>query len=85
MANIFKNLKVIHKFKKTDETKRMNFINGWLISISALQMIYSSLNPTKNVNYVLFTNRIYQDCLENLFCTFRQQQGNNFNSIVLGF
>jgi hypothetical protein len=26
MANIFKNLKVIHMFKKVDETKRMNFI-----------------------------------------------------------
>lgn len=24
MADVFRNLKVIHKFKKTDETKRMN-------------------------------------------------------------
>jgi hypothetical protein len=71
MANVFKNLKVIHMFKKTDENKRMKFINGWLISIYGLQMLYFSLNPTKNINYVIFTGRINQDCLENLFCTFR--------------
>jgi len=33
MADVFKNLKVVHKFKGSDETKRMNFINGWLTSI----------------------------------------------------
>ncbi|KAL4120028.1 hypothetical protein QTP88_012774 [Uroleucon formosanum] len=74
MADVFRNMKVIHKFKKTDETNHMNFIKGWLISIKGLQMLYTALNPTKDINYVLYTGRINQDFLENLFCTFRQQQ-----------
>jgi len=36
----------------------MNFIKGWLISISGLQMRYTSLNSTKDINYVLYTGRI---------------------------
>lgn len=42
-------------------------------------MLYSSLNPTKDINYVLYTGRINQVFLENLFCTFHQQQCNNYN------
>ncbi|XP_050064909.1 uncharacterized protein LOC126553840 [Aphis gossypii] len=80
MADVFRNIKVIHKFKQADETKRMNFIKGWLISINGLQMLYTSLNPKQDVNDVLYTGKVNRDCLENLFCTFRQQQGNNLNS-----
>lgn len=58
MVAIFRKIKVLHKFKNTDGTKRMHFINGWFISISGLQMLYYSLNPTTNMNYVLYTNRI---------------------------
>jgi len=47
MADVFKNLKVVHKFKGSDETKRMNFINGWLTSISGLKMLWNSLNAPK--------------------------------------
>jgi len=85
MADIFRNLKVIHKYKGSDESKRMNFINGWLISISGLQMLWSSLNPFNKQNYVLYTGRINQDCLENLFCTLRQRQGNCFNPTPIQF
>jgi len=58
----------------------MDFIKGWLISISGLKMLFTSLNQTNDINYILYTGRINQDCLENLFCTFCQQQGNNFNT-----
>jgi len=85
MADVFKNLKVVHKFKGSDETKRMNFINGWLTSISGLKMLWNSLNAPKKKDYVLYTGRINQDCLENLFCTFRQSQGNNFNPTPIQF
>lgn len=47
MADVFKNLKVVHKFKGSDETKRMNFINGWLTSISGLKMLWNSKNAPK--------------------------------------
>jgi hypothetical protein len=37
-------------------------------------MLYSSLNPTKSINYVLFTSRINQAS---------QQQGNNLNPTLI--
>jgi len=70
MADTFRTLNVINKFKGSDETNRMNCINGWLISISGLQFLWTLLNPTKSQKYV-YTNRLNQDCLENLFSTFR--------------
>lgn len=84
MQIFFTDLKVINKFNNIDVTNQMKFINGWLVSIAGLQLLWKDLKSTKlHVNqqedYVLYTNRINQDCLENLFCTFRQQQGNNTN------
>jgi len=58
MTDVFRNMKALHKYIKTDETKCMNFIKGWLISISGLQMLYTSLDPTNNISYVLYTGRI---------------------------
>lgn len=85
MKDTFRTLKVMNKFKGSDQTNRMNFINGWLISISGLQFLWTLLNPTKSQKFVLYTNRLNQDCLENLFCTFRQQQGNSFNPTPIQF
>lgn len=85
MVKIFKNMKVINKFKESDVTNRVNFINGWLISISGLKMLWNSLNPKQNKEYTLRTGRINQDCLENLFGTFRQQHGNNYNPTPIQF
>jgi hypothetical protein len=48
-------------------------------------MLWSSLNPTNKQDYVLYTGRINQDCLENLFCIFRQWQGNCFNPTLIQF
>jgi len=39
MEEMFKKMKVIRKFNGSDVTKRVNFINGWLISISGLKML----------------------------------------------
>lgn len=82
MESFFKELQVFNKKSNLDVTKRMKFINGWLISISGLFRLWDSLksNHNDNNNYVLYTNRINQDCLENLFGSFRQHyNGNNIN------
>jgi len=85
MAEVFRNMKVVSKFNGSDFTNRMNFINGWLISISALKMLWHSLNPNKNPNYVLYTRCLNQDRIENLFCYFHQQHGNNLNPTPIDF
>jgi len=53
MADVFRNIKVMNKFNGSNMTNKMNFINGWLISISSLKMLWYSLNPTNDTNYVL--------------------------------
>lgn len=88
MEIFFKNLTVINKMNNKDVTNRMKFINGWLISIAGLQLLWKDLKSTKifqQENYVLYTGRINQDCLENLFCTLRQQNGNNINPTPIQF
>jgi len=85
MVEMFKNMKVINKFDGSDVTKRVNFINGWLISISGLIMLWNTLNPEQKKGFALQTGRINQDCLENLFGIFRQQHGNNFNPTPIQF
>jgi len=42
MLSCFKNLKVISKVNGTDVTSRINFINGWLISINGLLKLWVS-------------------------------------------
>jgi len=61
----------------------MKFINGWLVSITGLLLLWKDLISSRKLNqqenYVLYTARLNQDCLKNLFCTLRQQNGNNTN------
>lgn len=45
MVKMFKNMKVIKKYDGSYVTKRVNCINGWLISISGLIMLWNILNP----------------------------------------
>jgi len=85
MTEMFTNLKVINKKNNTDVTNRAKFINGWLVSISGLQMLFKSLNPTQDKSYQMSTGRLNQDCLENLFGVFRQQNGNNTNPTPIKF
>jgi hypothetical protein len=83
MHNFFTNLTVITKREQTNVTNRMKFINGWLVSIAGLLLLWKDLKSARTLNrqenYVLYTARLNQDCLENLFCTLRQQNGNNTN------
>ncbi|KAF0774021.1 THAP-type domain-containing protein [Aphis craccivora] len=69
MLSFLKKIKVVSKINGTDVTSRMNFINGWLISINGLLKLWVLLNESTRhpSEYVLFTNRLNQDCLENLF------------------
>jgi len=85
MTEMFKNMKIMNKIDKSDVTKRTNFINGWLISISGLRMLWHSLNPTNKPGFSICIGRVNQDSLENLFSTFRQQHGNNTNPTPVQF
>lgn len=80
MTEMFTYLKVIKKKNTIDVTNRTNFINGWLVSISALQALWKSLNSSQIQPYHISTGRLNQNCLENLFGVFRQQHDNNINS-----
>jgi len=57
------------------------FIRGWLISISGLFQLWELLKLINtDDSYVLYTNQINQDCLKNVYGTFRtQHNGNNIN------
>jgi len=79
MLSFLKKIKVVSKINGTDVTSRMNFINGWLISINGLLKLWVLLNESTRhpSEYVLFTNRLNQDCLENLFGMFRNKNRNN--------
>lgn len=66
---MFRNIKIIHKFKKAYEFHLLVNINIWIKNTLALN---PSLNLNKNVEYVFYTKRINQDCLKNLVCTCRQ-------------
>ncbi|KAF0757291.1 THAP-type domain-containing protein [Aphis craccivora] len=63
-----------------DVTQRMKFINGWKITIKSLLQLWDDIQKPQ---YFLCTYRLNQDCLENLFGNFRNQNGNNFNPIEL--
>ncbi|KAE9526116.1 hypothetical protein AGLY_013747 [Aphis glycines] len=87
MLSFFKKIKVISKVNGTDVTSRMNFINGWLISINGMLKLWVLLNESTRhpSDYVLFTNRLNQECLENIFGMFRNKNGNNRNPTPVQF
>ncbi|KAE9523725.1 hypothetical protein AGLY_015866 [Aphis glycines] len=85
MVSFFENLRVVTKNNGSDVTNRMNFINGWLISINGLLLLWSNMNPTNDCNFVLYTSRLNTDRLENLFGMFRLQNENNLNPTPVQF
>ncbi|CAI6354376.1 unnamed protein product [Macrosiphum euphorbiae] len=87
MENFFKTLQVFNKKTNVEVTNQIKFIRGWLISISGLLQLWESLKVINtDESYVLYTSRINQDRLENLFGTFRtQHNGNNINSTPIQF
>jgi len=89
MLEVFKNMRILDTKKVDGETviidvtKRMKFLNGWTITINSLLMLWDDI--TKTPNFVLCTYRFNQDVLENLFGTFRNQNGNNVNPTPIQF
>lgn len=47
-------------------------LRGWQTSISAILMLWESLHNTYKVSFLL-TNRLNQDCVENLFSVIRSK------------
>lgn len=89
MLNVFKNIRVIEtktvngKTTNTDVTKRMKFIRGWQITINSLLQLWDDISTP--AQYFLWTYYLNQDCLENLFGNFRNQNGNNLNPTPIQF
>lgn len=89
MLDVFKNMKVLDpkivdgQIIINDVTKRMHFLDGWTITISSLLKLWDDMPKTPD--FVLCTYRFNQDCLENLFGQFRNQNGNNVNPTPIQF
>lgn len=88
MLNVFKNMRIIESkiingiTTNIDVTQRMKFINGWQITIKSLLQLWDDIEKPQ---YFLCTYRLNQDCLENLFGNFRNQNGNNVNPTPIQF
>jgi len=65
-------------------TRRVEFLEGWQITINSLLQLLDEID-SKPLKYSLCTYRLNQDCLENLFGSFRNQNGNNVNSTPIQF
>lgn len=88
MLKFFKNIRVMEtkiidgKTELIDVTQRMKFLNGWQITINSLLQLWEDVQTPL---YALCTYRLCQDCLENLFGSFRNQNGNNVNPTPIQF
>jgi hypothetical protein len=78
----FENVKVINH-QNRDITNNIKCLKGWKVSINGLIELWDIL---KGAGYqYVFTRRLNQDCLENLFGSIRQKSGNNFNPTPIQF
>ena len=64
---ILNNLKVIG-------AKNILFIKGWRLAISCLSQLWDDLRTNEDIEF-LFTSRLNQDIVENLFATIRRKGG----------
>ena len=53
-------------------------MRGWIITIKSLKMLWSDLSENHGFQH-LFTRRLNQDCIENLFSIIRGKGGHRFN------
>ena len=74
--SFIKSLKVYEGVK--DVTGRIKCLNGLLVSLNAILLIWEDLKQNHNFKF-LFTRRLNTDPLENFFGTIRQQGGNCYN------
>jgi len=88
MLDIFNNMRVIDTkmidgyTTHIDVSQRMKLINGWKITIHSLMQLWDEMQTP---GYTLCSYRLNQDCLENLFGNFRNQNGINVNPTPIQF
>jgi hypothetical protein len=63
---------------KSKGTRQLPCLIGWKLSIQALMMIWDVLHTQYKLSYLL-TNRLNQDCVENLFSVIRAKGGQRDN------
>ena len=55
-------------------------LEGWKMAINAVKLLWHDLHNDKNMKFqFLLTNRLNQDCIENLFSIVRGRGGNGYN------
>ena len=58
--------------------RKLPCLNGWKISINSLLALWADLNTNHGFKFLL-TNRLNQDCLENMFSIVRSRRGHGDN------
>lgn len=71
LKNYLNSLKVLNK-----RAVNPPCIDGWVSNINALKLLFVDLTDNFNFQF-LFTRRLTQDCVENLFSIIRSKNGNN--------
>jgi len=85
MTELFKNMNVIDNSNESDITYNVEFINGWLISISGLIMSWETLNPTINREYALCTHWLNENFLDNWFDKLKKSKLNDLKLTSIQF
>ncbi|XP_060852869.1 uncharacterized protein LOC132930814 isoform X1 [Rhopalosiphum padi] len=85
MTELFENMKVINNSDNSDITYNVKFINGWMVSISGLNMLWETLKPTINKEYVLCTHWLNKDFLDSGFDKERKQNSKEFKPTSIQF
>jgi hypothetical protein len=63
---------------QSGSTRALPCLSGWLISIRSLLQLWEDLQANHDVKFLL-TNRINQDCVENVFSIIRGKGGHGHN------
>ena len=72
-------LKSLKIYQRDEEvTGRIKCLNGWLVTINAIRLIWDHLHQNHGFKFLL-TRRLNTDPIENFFGTIRQQGGNSDN------
>ena len=72
-------IKGLKVFNGNEEvTGRIRCLNGWVMTLNAILLIWEHLKTTKDFKFLL-TRRLNTDPIENFFGTIRQQGGNSDN------
>ena len=78
-------LKSLKIYQRDEEvTGRIKCLNGWLVTINAIRLIWDHLHQNHGFKFLL-TRRLNTDPIENFFGTIRQQGGNSDNPTPIQF